>query len=373
MINFKTAGKAASRLTMLVLSLLLFTTCLDEIDLGQGEALPDGIVFQGRLNAGDDGEPTDVAVRLDRLFIAMESNRPDQVITAMASIENSEGQSRDLRYTDGAYRATIPANDADFRVAPGLGYRIRVITREGEEYLTEFDVLQRPLEVEEANATLTTTEVENQVGENVEVPAIRYDVTAPVTYPDGSPTFFRFTLERTYKVTDLPEIFPFSNNDPKSCYVTRALDGGNLVLFSSLQTTAERVEDYLLALDPIDSEYAEGYVMTIFQEAISREAYEYFDQINRIASRESSLFEPPAGPVVGNAFDVNGLTENVFGFFYATNRTQARVSISPEQAGNPAFLCPIARPPSPFPTANNCDDCQFINGSQLVRPEWFPF
>lgn len=364
---------ALFKLTSLVIFMLLLTTCLDEIDLGQGEALPDGIVFQGRINAGNDGEPTDVAVKLERLFIAMESNRPDQVVTAMASIENSEGQSRDLRYIDGFYRATIDNNDPDFRVAAGLGYRIRVITREGEEYLTAFDVLPEILEVEEANAELTTIEILNQVDVPIEIPAYRYDVTAPVRYPDGSPTFIRWTLERTYKVTDTPEVFPFQNNDPKVCYVSRALDGGNLVLFNSLEATVDRVEDFLLAFDPVDFEYAEGYVMTIFQETLSREAYEYFDQVNRIQSRESSLFEPPAGPVVGNAFDVNGLTENVFGFFYATNRTQTRIAISPEEAGNPQQLCPLSRPPSPFPTANDCDDCLRINGSVTVRPSWFPF
>jgi len=325
---------------------LLLTNCLDEIDLGQGEALPDGIVFQGRINAGNDGELTDVAVKLERLFVAQGSNRPDQVVTASASIENSEGQSRDLRFLDGAYRATIDDNDPDFRVEAGLGYRVRVLTLQGEEYLTEFDILPDPLAIEEADAELTAVEILNQVDLPVTVPAMRFDVTAPVRYPDGSPTFLRFTLERTYKVTDLPEIRPFDMNDPKVCYVSQPLDG---------------------------DEYAEGYVMTIFQEALSREAYEYFDQVDRIASRESSLFEPPAGPVVGNAFDVNGNTSNVFGFFYATNRTQARVAVSPEEAGNPDFFCPLSRPPSPFPTANNCDDCLMINGSFLNRPSWFPF
>lgn len=373
MIQNKHIRRTFGRVFLLGILGLLFSTCLDEIDLGQGEALPDGIVFQGRINAGNDGESTDVSVKLERLFVAEGSNRPNQVVTASASIENSEGQSRDLRFGDGAYEATIDNNDPDFRVEPGLGYRIRVITLEGEEYLTEFDVLPEPLAIEEAEAELTTIEVLNQVDVPVSVPAMRFDVTAPVRYPDGSPTFLRFTLERTYKVTDAPGILPFSMNDPKVCYVSRALDGGNLVLFNSLETSADRVEDFLLTFDRVDYEYSEGYVMTIFQEAISREAYEYFDQVDRIASRESSLFEPPAGPVVGNAFDVNGNTSNVFGFFYATNRTQARVAVSPGQAGNPGPFCPLTRPPSPFPSANDCDDCLRINGSFLNRPSWFPF
>lgn len=357
----------------ILLVALLFTTCLDEIDLGQGESLPDGIVLQGRINAGDGGEDHDVRVKLERLFIAQESNRPDQVVTATVTLENSEGQSISLPFRDGAYRASITPGDASFRVESGLGFRVRVMTRENEEYETDFDVLQQPLDVEAARAVIGTVEVENNVGVTVELPAMLYDITAPVEYPDGTPTFLRWTLERTYKVTDQPVIAPFNLNDPKPCYVTRAFDGSNLILFNSLESSLDRVENFPLTSQVIDFEYSEGYVMTIFQEALSREAFEYFDQIDRISSRESSLFEPPGGPVVGNARDVNGLTTNVFGFFYASSRSSARVAVSPEQAGNPGFFCPLVPSTSPFPPPNDCDDCQFISGSDLMKPVWFPF
>lgn len=361
------------RLGLLTLVALCLTTCLDEIDLGQGEALPDGIVFQGRINAGVDGEPSDVAVRLERLFIAQESNRPSAVVTATVVLENTEGETFSLLFRNGAYRATIPDNDPSFRVAPGLGYRIRVNTREGEEYETAFDVLPEPLPIEGVEAVRGLVEVENVIGRPEDVPAYEFRVTAPVNYPDGSPTFIRWTLERTYKVTDLPELRPFDMNDPKVCYVTRAFDGSNLILFNSLESTADRVEDFPLTTQVINFEFAEGYVMTVYQEAISREANRYFSQVAQIASRESSLFEPPAGPVVGNARDVNGETNNVFGFFYATSRTLDRLAVSPAAAGNPGFYCPLSRGMSPFPQPNNCDNCLFIDGSFLVRPEWFPF
>ncbi len=361
------------RLSFLTLVVLCLTACLDEIDLGQGESLPDGIVFQGRINAGTAGEPSDVVVRLERLFIAQESNRPSAVVTATVVLENSEGETYPLPFRDGGYRATIPDNDPSFQVAPGIGYRVRVNTREGEEYETAFDVLPEPLQVEDVRAVRGLVEVENAIGVPVDVPAVNFDVTAPVAYSDGSPTFIRWTLERTYKVTDLPEIRPFDMNDPKPCYVTRAFEGGDLILFSSEDSPIDRVENFPLTSQVIDFEFAEGYVMTIFQEAISREAFRYFDQVDQIASRESSLFEPPAGPVVGNARDVNGLTNNVFGFFYATTRTFERIAVSPAEAGNPGFYCPLSRGMSPFPQPNNCDNCLFIDGSFAIRPEWFPF
>lgn len=364
---------AIFRVFVLIVFSLLSVACLDEIDLAQGTALPDGIVVQGRLNVDVETGNADVQVRLERLFQFANSNRPDQVVTATLTLENSEGQNMVLPFRDGAYRATIALNDNSFQITPGVGYRIRVQTQENEEYETDFDVLPQPLQAESAGASIGLALVEDLNGNPAQEPAFFYDITAPVRYPDGSPTFLRWTLEQTYKVTDFPEVRPFLGNDPKACYVSIAFEGDELYLFNSLEQSGDRVENFPLAFQLIDFRYAEGNVMTILQEAISREAYEYFNQVNQIASRDASLFEPPGGPVVGNARDVNEMTTNVFGFFYAANRTLARVAISPEDAMNPNTFCPLLRSPSPFPQPNACDECLMLTGADVSRPDFFPF
>jgi len=358
-------------LPLLVLTLISFS-CLDEIDLVQGNALPDGIVMQGRINVETDGV-ADVQVRLERLFQFENSNRPERVVTATLTVENSEGQSLDLPFRDGAYRATVASGDASFRIAPGIGYRLLVQTIEGEMYETDFDVLPAPILLESAAASIGLTLVEDLNGNPAQEPAIFYDVTGPVTYTDGTPAFIRWTLEQTHKVTDLPEISPFLGNDPKPCYVTLPFESDELFLFSSLESPSQRVDGFPLGVQVIDFRYAEGNVMTIYQEALSRSAYDYFNQVNQIASRDASLFEPPGGPVQGNARDVNGLTSNVFGYFYASNRSLARVAVSPEDAMNPGFFCPLVRAPTVFPNPNACDDCQMLSGSDVNRPDFFPF
>lgn len=364
---------AIPRVFTLIIFSLLSIACLDEIDLAQGQALPDGIVVQGRINVDDQTGEAGILVRLERLFQFANSNRPDQVVTATLTVENSEGQSLVLPFRDGAYRATLAPGDASFRVEPGIGYRLRVQTREGEEYESRFDVLPPPLQAESAGASIGITTVEDLNGNPAQEPAIFYDITAPVRYADGSPTFLRWTLEQTYKVTDTPEVGPNRLNDPKPCYVTLPFESDELFLFNSLEQSGDRVENFPLVFQLANFRYAEGHVMTIVQETISRDAFEYFDQVNQIATRDASLFEPPGGPVVGNIIDVNGVTANVFGFFYASNQTVARVAVSPDDALNPNFFCPLIRSPSPFPQANSCDDCRSITGSEVVRPDFFPF
>ena len=349
---------------------LLLTTCIDEIDLADGAPLPDGIVFQGRMNVQEDN--AEVFVVLERLFRFGESNRPSRVTNANIVLENSEGQSVDLDFRNGGYRVEFPEDAPDFIIRPGVGYRVRARIGD-EQYSTAFDVLPEPLQVGEASIELGLAERETVAGTPTMDSAVFYFVDAPVEYPDGSPTYIRYTTEQIFKVTDTPMNGPNRNNPPKVCYITSAVEGSNIRLISSETTTVDNLNDFQLATTFLGEDFAEGNVLSVFQEMISRDAFRYFDQIDRVNSREASIFEPPGGPVVGNASDDNNRTDNVFGFFYVANRTVSRVAVSPEQANFPAKRCP--RPPSgsPFPRPNSCDDCLTINRSTDVRPDFFPF
>lgn len=358
------------KLLLLLPVFVLLTNCIDEIDLTDGEPLPDGVVVTGRLNV--EGDVADVEMRLERLFRFGESNRPDRVVNALVTLENSEGQSLVLPFRDDAYRAEFPEADPDFRIEPGIGYRIRANIGE-ERYLTEFDVLPAALQIGDITTRPGTVERETAAGTIEDAPAIDYLIDAPLTYPDGQPTFIRYTAEQTFKVTDTPMIGPNRNNPPKPCYVTRAVDGDEVTVVSSLTTDATQLMNFPLAAQVIDSRFAEGNVLTAYQEMLTRAAFDYFDQIGSIASTDASIFEPPGGPVVGNASEVNGLTQNVFGFFYATNRSFVRVAVSPDEAGNPTPRCPMPPSMSPFPAPTSCDDCSTLNNSLIERPDWFPF
>ncbi|MEO0734221.1 MAG: DUF4249 family protein, partial [Bacteroidota bacterium] len=325
----------------------LCAACLDEIDLTQGEALPEGIVLQGRINLDSRDNEASVRITLERLFNFANSNRPDRVANATVTLENSEGQSVRLPFRDGAYRADLGVNNPDFRVAPGLGYRALVTTAEGEEYETDFDVMPGAIDLENVTATLGVAPRLNPIGVEELDPAVFYNVTGPVRYPNGDPSYIRWTTDQTYKVTDTPMHFTVRNNEPKSCFVTQSFNGGTVNLYQSQDNSLTRLEDFPIAHQFVGFSYAEGNVMTVFQEVISQEAFIYFDQINKIASTEASIFEPPGGPVVGNARDVNGVTANVFGFFYAANRSTVRVAVAPEDVGSPSLFCP--RPPSMSP------------------------
>ena len=361
---------AALRYPLLLILAALLAGCLDEIDLGQADDLPEGIVVRGRLNVEADG--AEVLINLEQLF-QFSSNLPDRIVTADVRLENTEGQSVTLPYRDGAYRLTIGRGNPDFTIRPGVGYRLDIVTREGEAYASEYDVLQEPLAPTALTATPEIIIEKSQVGTDVEVPVLRYRIDTPLRYADGAPAYFRHTAERVYALTVTAEEFPVSNPNATVCYLSATVAGNQALVISGRDLGGSTVEGLSLFVDPVDYRYAQGHYLTVYQDAIGPDAFTYFEQIAAIADREQSIFSNPPGPIVGNVVDVNGRTANVFGFFYTANRSVIRRGVTPNEAGNPGQFCPPPPSNGPGNPPIICDDCLLGSNSTLVRPAYWAF
>lgn len=349
--------------SLLVLAAVL-GSCIDEIELGQGLPLPEGIVLQGRINVED--TISDVRITLEELFRFENSNRPRQIVTATVRLINEDEQSITLPYRNGSYVASLENDDPAFTIREGTSFRVEVETREGLRFASRAETLPQKLEIERAYWRPGLASIINAIGEPQDVPGATYLVDAPLVYPDGSSAFLRWTLEETYQQTD-------ESTDTitgrKTCYINIPFEARNLRLNGAINPGVTRIEDFDLGTNRISFRYAEGNYMTIRQEALTRDAFEYFDQIASIASTELSIFEPPGGPVAGNVFDVEGEINNVFGYFYVARQSVARVPVRPEEVGNPTPGCPLmAGMPPPV---NRCTDCLIVDNSTTVRPPWW--
>ncbi|TXF90991.1 DUF4249 family protein [Neolewinella aurantiaca] len=352
------------RISLAALLAVLLFGCVDEIDLTQGLPLPDGIVVSGRLLV--DEEFTDAEVLLEELFRFENSNRPGQIVTADVRIVNNDGQELELLYRDGIYRATIPAGDPSFRTEEGMEFNVVVRTREGNTFVSTPETLPPTLEASSASATLTTITVENQVGVPGEEPAIEYTISTPLRYPDGSSAYVRWLLTEYYQQTDMSSD---TSTGIKTCYIDLPFEGTSVKVVGPSSNVTE-LNDYSLGKNPVSFRYAEANYMEIRQEAISREAFTYFDQVSAIASTELSIFEAPGGPVIGNVKSEDGSIDNVFGYFYVTQPSIIRVPVTKEQAGNPTAACPLNSPMPP--PVNRCTDCLVAsNTSTTIRPPWW--
>ena len=348
----------------LVLIAVLVTSCLDEIDLAQGLPLPDGIVVSGRLLAGEDVNEAEVI--LEELFRFEGSNRPSQVVTATVTVVNSDGQELPLSFRDGVYTGQLPADDPSFRMEEGMTFSVNVVTREGANYFSEPEVLLPSLPAAGGSAELSDLEITDLIGNPTLVPAIEYKVNSPLRYPDGEPAYLRWLKTEVYQQTD--EDFDLITGEPKVCYISIPFGGLEVKVLGNIGSV-DSVAGFSLGKNRIDFGYAEGNYMVIRQESITERAFTYFDQVRQVASREFSIFEAPGGPIVGNIRSADAAITNVFGYFYVTKPSFARVPVTPAEAGNPVRACPLMVDMPP-PT-NRCTDCLIARNSSTVRPEWW--
>lgn len=351
---------------VLALSLIAVsgTTCLDEIDLAQGLPLPEGIVVSGRLLAGDDFH--EVEVTLEELFRFEGSNRPSLVVTAQVNLVNSDGQSLPLTYRDRVYKGQVAVNDPSFRVEDGMYFSIDIVTAEGINYVSDPEVLAPALPLTEVYAELSELETTDLIGNPTFLPAMDYKINTPLRYPDGEPAYLRWLMTEVYQQTD--EDFDEVTMQPKVCYISLPFGGLEVKVLGNTGNV-DAVEDFSLGKNRIDFAYGEGNYMIIRQEPISERAFNYFDQVRQVATRDLSIFEAPGGPILGNVRSTDESVTNVFGYFYVTRPSIVRVPVTPAEAGNPVLACPLMAPMPP--TVNRCTDCLIAENSTLDRPEWW--
>ena len=344
--------------------------CLDEIDLRQADDLEEGIVVRGQLIA--DADTTYVTVNLERLF-QFTSNLPDRVVTAQVVLENTLGESLLLPYREGAYRLPVGGVNGRMTVRPGIGYRLLMDLEGDESYVTDFDTLPPAVVPEKLAHELVEVEGLSPAGTPATIPSIRYALTTPVRYPDGRPARLLYQFDTDFAVTDGRDIQGKTSPTSKTCYVRQRRAGNDVILLNGAAVNAPRVENRALLTLPVNGLYAEANYVTAYQLAISPPAFTYFSQIGQIANQNESIFGNPPGPVAGNVSDPDGRTANVFGFFYAANRRPARAGVTPGEAGNPNFYCPLPPSQSPFPPPTACDDCLLFDNSSLTPPAFWEF
>lgn len=364
-------GATMSRMPILCLLFLgwLLPACVDEIDLDQAANLDEGIVLQGNLRL--EGQTAVVDVKLEKLF-SFTSNRPDRVANATVTLENETGQQLRLPYRDGTYQGTIGLGDPNFELRSGTEVRVLATTNEGRNYASRYEVVPEPVAPTGLRAVPGMMQRVNPTTGTLEtVPVLNYRITVPSTYPDGRTAYYRYLADQTFALTMEEASFPLTERD-RPCYITQLELATEVAVLSGNTYAPGPITDADVFADLVDYRYAQGSYVSVYQEAINPDAYRYFNQVATLADQSQSIFTNPPGPVTGNVYDVDGQTNNVFGYFYAAAVSTVRVGVTPEEAGDPDTLCPfvtLGNQPPPPP----CTDCTTVENSTTTKPDYWEF
>jgi hypothetical protein len=256
-----------------------------------------------------------------------------------------------------------------FAGIPGRTYHIQVTTPSGETYesipetipfqsgevVTSYEIIQEGY-----------TDFEGAVSTESFV-KIRCNATLPTS---EEPTYLRWSIQEDFlfSPTDFPDPFGVI---PPPCFISQNADPQAIVLVNGNNVSTPTIENLIIGTRIVDYSFFEKHYFTTYQSAITKEAHEYWRQVDILANQTGSIFDTPPAEIKGNIFNVDDPNEKVFGFFQAANQTYDRFFMLPEDIPFPIQMesCTYVWYKAEYP--NRCLDCLSVRNSSYRRPDWF--
>lgn len=339
---------------------ILFAACLSPLD-GSSDYIGGEIVVSGQISSLPES---------NIVYVARTSSR--------ARLPEPISGAHIVLYEDGAIAQTIHEDPEvagkyvlpGFTATPGKTYRIEGHLPDGEKFTSASE--QMPLAAGEDEISYTIEPVTFTDGEGTVSERFFINIFTSHRLPSSEePVFFKWHVEEVYALspTDFPDPF---GNVPPTCYVTQTVDPQRVVLFSSEGTTLTMISDLPLVSREIDASFKERHYFTIYQSSLTRQAHDYWKQVDVVANQSGSIFDTPPAEVKGNITNVENPDARVHGYFQAVNQTIERFYIVPDDL--PFRLVEhceyrAERLYNDYPT--ECLDCLSVRNSSYNRPAWF--
>lgn len=295
-----------------------------------------------------------------------ENSKPIPMPGAFVVLVDKQGNT--FFFSDHPERAGIYELNG-FTGIPGEIYHVEVQLPDGRTYTSADEKLPMTSGTDDIQHDFELVENIDADGALVEDARIRV-FTTPDLPKDGS-RFFKWSVEETFLIrpTDFPDPFGYV---PPDCFVTQPVDPQRIVLFDGREYSGYFPEPQLLAMRNTDVSFYYKHYFTTYLSSLSEDAFEYWQEVQVVASQSGSIFDTPPAIVTGN-IDGPG-SAPVYGYFQAVHETYSRFSVQRTDLPNYAFLneyCDFSydRPYDGY--RGECLDCIKYPNSSYVRPTWF--
>ena len=346
------------------LILIVFGSCIDIISVSLEEDNPQKVVVQASIRKGN---PSIIEVYLSQSADFLKITNAIQISGARVKILDKAQKSIDVIEREPGFYQTSWTNNGDFNIERGESYQLEIEMPDGKIYHSEFEPIYAVPKVDSIHINIETRSILNEQENIVESAFIQFQVETPLKHPsEAEKAYLKWDMEGVFRINELLPPGPFPN--PKSCYISEFIGVDQVNVFNGFETSRAKLDDYLIYEEPMNWHYSAGYYLTVYQQSLSKGAYEYWQLVGDVASREGSLFETPAGKIVSNIYNVNDAEEEVLGYFYVTEVDTIRRHITAEDANYPQQPCtPYTYEEAP----SYCRQCLDWPKSSTIKPDYW--
>lgn len=301
------------RYLILLVSLLLFTTCRKAYDPVIGEDRLTGIlVIEGYINLMGVTE-----IRLSRTGLLQDTLVRNADVGALVYVEGENGERMVASEVDeGLYRTDSVRLDGQ------TTYRIRVADRLGEEYLSEFV----PLLATPAIDSVSWEEQESGVRLMVSTDGSRHG-TEYYRWEYVEDYVFYSPFRSNLVFEDHAVRRRRSEEQINRCF--RDQRSTDVLIGSSAGQYSAAVRDFILKTIPRDSELlTERYSVLVEQTALTRESYLFWDLLRTNSEDLGDLFGTMPSELVSNIRCTSDAGKQVVGFVEGGSKSQKRIYIN---------------------------------------------
>lgn len=337
--------------------LILFLCCRQRYDPPLTQKLYNYLVVEGVLINGADT----TFLRLSRARKLDDNPQRNGEQNARLSVEDAESGFTVYNFT--------PAGNNGLYMISGMKlnldkkYRLRITTTDGNHYVSDdISVISTP-SIDSVSWIKKNDGVYIYVNTHGSVNDGKY-------YQWNYRETWYFTVPylsaRKYKYfnhwpVQIDSMFPLRDSDKfvQQCWKT---------LFSSqiLQENSSKLSDNIISLAPIryipagSVELSSLYSILVNQYCVSKDAYEYFENLKKTSEQTGSIFDPQPTQLKGNIHNLDKPDDPVFGYVAASSTHQVRIFIKNADVQpwvyydgcQPPFIVPVDSIPRAYDTVS---------------------
>jgi len=314
MYTLKHLKKITTATCIVLLICVLFYACKEKYLPVVKDINPNYLVVDGFINTGADS----TIFKLSRTFKLESKAVTSPEKAAIVTIESDAGLKYplpELALKAGTY--ATPALNLD----QTKKYRLRIRTKDGKEYLSEF--------------------VESKVSPQLE---ISYDfrhgnlnIYTNTQDPTGNSRYYNYAYVETWqyqsKQTSLfkienhevkPRLFP--QDDIHNCY--HIVPSATINVASTAALTQDKVADNLIEeVAPTSEKVGIEYSILVTQTVLTRAGFDFYTTLKKNTESVGSIFDAQPSQLFGNIYCVTNPTDVIIGFISAGTTTQKRITL----------------------------------------------
>lgn len=293
--------KALSKYSLLILLYTAFLTgCVEPYTPPVIESDTNFLVVDAFLNSSD-GTAT---VKLSRAVSLSSTDTPPAEKNATIFVEDDKGN-----------RTTLQGDQAGNYTGSGIPidmnsqYRLRIRTFDTKEYLSDYIELKESPPIDELKFV---------PGDNsISIVVSTHDDT-------GNSRYYQWSYEETWEytavyVSGLIYVDGEVLTRPYDEYIHRCwrtTSSKHIIINSSEKLQEDLISEFpVVNISKGSQKLFIRYSMMLRQRVLTREAYDYWEELQKTTESLGGLFDPQPGKVTGNIHSVNDAAEPVLGYF----------------------------------------------------------